>query len=47
MDSGEVIAQSRVPVFPSDSAEELHARIQVAEHKLYPAVIGEFARRAE
>lgn len=46
MDTGEVIAQSSVPVFPSDSAEELHARIQVAEHKLYPAVIGEFARRA-
>ena len=32
MDSVEVIAQSRVPVFPSDTAEELHARIQVAEH---------------
>lgn len=46
MDTGEIIAQSSVPVFPSDSAEELHARIQVAEHKLYPAVIGEFARRA-
>lgn len=47
MDTGEVIAQSSVPVFPSDTAEELHARIQVAEHKLYPAVIGEFARRAK
>ena len=47
MDTGDVIAQSSVPVFPSDSAEELHARIQVAEHKLYPAVIGEFARRAK
>lgn len=46
MDSGDVIAQSRVPIFPSDSAEELHARIQVAEHELYPAVVGEFARRA-
>jgi phosphoribosylglycinamide formyltransferase-1 len=46
MDTGDVIAQSRVPVFPSDTPEELHARIQVAEHKLYPAVIGEFARRA-
>jgi phosphoribosylglycinamide formyltransferase-1 len=46
MDTGDVIAQSSVPVFSSDTAEELHARIQVAEHKLYPAVIGEFARRA-
>jgi phosphoribosylglycinamide formyltransferase-1 len=47
MDTGEVIAQSRVPVFPSDTPEELHARIQIAEHKLYPAVIGEFARKLE
>jgi len=46
MDTGDVIAQSSVPVFSSDTAEELHARIQVAEHKLYPAVIGEFARKA-
>ena len=43
MDSGEIIAQSAVPIFPSDTPEELHARIQVAEHHLYPAVIGEFA----
>jgi len=44
MDTGEVLAQSRVPIFPSDTPEELHARIQNAEHELYPAVIGEFAR---
>lgn len=43
MDSGEIIAKSAVPIFPSDTPEELHARIQVAEHKLYPAVIGHFA----
>ncbi len=47
MDTGDVIAQSRVPIFPSDTAEQLHARIQVEEHKLYPEVIGEFARRPE
>ena len=45
MDTGEAIAQSRVPVFPGDTPEELHARIQIAEHKLYPEVIGEFAKR--
>ena len=39
MDTGEVIAQSRVPVLPGDTAETLHARIQVAEHALYPAVL--------
>jgi phosphoribosylglycinamide formyltransferase-1 len=42
MDSGEIIAQSAVPVFPSDTPEELHARIQVEEHRLYPAVIRKF-----
>jgi len=39
MDSGEIIAQSEVPVLPGDTAETLHARIQVAEHELYPRVI--------
>ncbi len=43
MDSGEIIAQSAVPVFPHDTPEELHSRIQVAEHKLYPAMIARFA----
>lgn len=45
MDGGEIIAQSAVPVFPSDAPEELHARIQVAEHNLYPSVIRHFAER--
>jgi phosphoribosylglycinamide formyltransferase-1 len=44
MDSGEIIAQARVPVLPGDSPETLHARIQEAEHRLYPEVIGRFAR---
>jgi phosphoribosylglycinamide formyltransferase-1 len=39
MDTGEIIAQSEVPVPPGDTAETLHARIQIAEHQLYPAVI--------
>ena len=45
MDSGEIIAQSHVPVFPSDTPEELHARIQVEEHRLYPAVIRKFVAK--
>lgn len=44
MDSGEIIAQAEVPVLPGDTAETLHARIQVEEHKLYPAVVARFAR---
>jgi phosphoribosylglycinamide formyltransferase-1 len=42
VDSGAIIAQREVPILPNDSAESLHARIQVAERELYPAVIGQF-----
>jgi phosphoribosylglycinamide formyltransferase 1 len=45
MDTGEIIAQSAVPVLPGDSPETLHARIQAAEHALYPAVLREIAER--
>jgi len=39
IDAGEIIAQQRVPVLPGDSPETLHARIQVAEHELYPSAL--------
>ncbi|HEV2841831.1 MAG TPA: phosphoribosylglycinamide formyltransferase [Chthoniobacterales bacterium] len=42
IDSGEIIAQRKVPVLPNDTAESLHARIQIAERELYPEVIGRF-----
>ena len=42
IDSGEIIAQRKVPVLPGDTAESLHARIQTAEHALYPDVIAQF-----
>lgn len=45
MDTGPVIAQKEVPILAGDTAEALHARIQVAEHELYPAVIARFAAR--
>lgn len=45
MDTGEIIAQNEVPVLPGDTAETLHARIQDAEHRLFPEVIARFARR--
>jgi phosphoribosylglycinamide formyltransferase 1 len=44
MDSGEIIAQAEVPILPGDTPESLHARIQQAEHQLYPQVVGKFAR---
>lgn len=39
MDTGPIILQSTVPVLADDTAESLHARIQVEEHQLYPAAI--------
>jgi len=42
IDSGEIIAQRKVPVLPGDSPESLHARIQIAERALYPEVIARF-----
>jgi phosphoribosylglycinamide formyltransferase-1 len=43
VDTGPIILQQAVPVFPNDTAESLHARIQVAEHTLYPEAIRLFA----
>jgi len=43
VDTGKILGQSRVRVLPSDTAESLHARIQVAEHELYPRMVREFA----
>lgn len=45
MDTGEIIAQSRVPVLPTDSPATLHARIQEAEHRLLPAVVADLCDR--
>lgn len=45
MDTGEIIAQKEVPIFPGDTPETLHARIQMAEHALYPEVIRRFAEK--
>lgn len=43
IDSGSVIAQRKVPIFPTDTPESLHARIQVAERQLFPEVIARLA----
>jgi phosphoribosylglycinamide formyltransferase-1 len=39
IDTGPIIAQRTVPVLESDTPEALHARIQEAEHTLYPAAL--------
>ena len=43
MDTGAILAQRDVPVLPGDTPESLHARIQVAEHAIYPEVIARIA----
>lgn len=45
IDTGPVIAQKSVPVLDGDTAETLHARIQEAEHVLYPAALEAIAQR--
>jgi phosphoribosylglycinamide formyltransferase-1 len=43
MDTGPIIAQTKVPILPTDTPETLHARIQQAEHQLYPEVVKKIA----
>jgi phosphoribosylglycinamide formyltransferase-1 len=45
IDHGQIIAQREVPILPNDTPESLHARIQVAEHELYPAAIAELCEK--
>ncbi len=45
IDHGDIIAQSKVPILPNDTPESLHARIQIAEHELYPTAIGQICRK--
>jgi phosphoribosylglycinamide formyltransferase 1 len=44
IDAGEILGQETVPIKAGDTPEILHARIQVAEHRLLPAVIGAIAQ---
>ncbi len=39
VDHGPIIAQQAVPVEHGDTADTLHARIQVVEHQLFPEVV--------
>ena len=45
IDHGDIIAQREVAILPNDTAESLHARIQITEHELYPAVISEVCQK--
>ena len=41
IDHGQILAQREVPILPNEIPESLHARIQIVEHELYPAIIAE------
>jgi phosphoribosylglycinamide formyltransferase-1 len=43
VDTGPILAQAAVPVLVADTADTLHARIQVQEHALLPRVIHQIA----
>lgn len=47
IDSGQIIAQSKVPVYQGDSLPELEARIHTREHEFYPAVVKELLEKGE
>ncbi|WP_323035492.1 phosphoribosylglycinamide formyltransferase [Pararhodobacter sp.] len=44
LDAGPVLGQARVPICKGDTAETLAARVLVQEHRLYPAVLRQFAQ---
>ena len=43
VDTGPILAQAAVPVLANDTAETLHARIQIQEHQILPRVIHQIA----
>jgi phosphoribosylglycinamide formyltransferase-1 len=44
LDGGPVVLQAEVPVLPGDTEITLSARVQQAEHRIYPQAIDWFAR---
>jgi phosphoribosylglycinamide formyltransferase 1 len=46
MDTGPIILQEKLAILPNDTVESLHARIQILEHRLYPAAIQQLAEQA-
>lgn len=47
MDTGPLILQAKVPVLADDTYTTLHARIQAAEHRLYPEAVRQIASYTE
>lgn len=47
VDSGAIIMQAAVPVFPDDNLDTLHQRIQIQEHNIFPKAIAIAAFREQ
>lgn len=45
VDSGEILGQVEVAILPGDSAETLDIRVLIAEHQLYPRILGAYVSR--
>ena len=45
IDHGQILAQRELRIWPNDTPNSLHSRIQVLEHELYPAVIAELCQK--
>jgi phosphoribosylglycinamide formyltransferase 1 len=45
LDDGPVLGQTRVAILPGDTPETLAARVRIAEHQLYPRVLGQWVMR--
>jgi phosphoribosylglycinamide formyltransferase-1 len=44
IDSGDILAQEKVPIMPGDTHATLLARVHAAEHRLYPRAIAEYVK---
>ena len=45
IDTGKIIAQKKVPVYPGDDVDGLAQRVRASEHGLYPATLAHVAHR--
>jgi phosphoribosylglycinamide formyltransferase 1 len=45
IDTGPVIREERVPVYPDDTSDTLRSRVQAVEHRLLPQVVRELISR--
>ena len=43
MDTGPVILQEKLDILPDETADALHKRLQVIEHRIYPLAISQYA----